>query len=108
MAPNLFATDGISANRLPLLRSELLQRFTFLLLQDASHASKYGIYIENELVFLRLNTLVADWKQERAFFSLKSSSSFADCSNCTCPTRPVSNSFTQRLSAEDIHRVQLN
>ncbi len=60
-----------------------------MLLEDAVIASETGIhmYPENVKIFLRLNAIVCDQKQERTFFCLKSSGSFRDSSQCLMPTK---------------------
>ncbi len=60
-----------------------------MLLEEAVIAPKTGIhmYPENAKIFLRLNAIVCEQKQERPFFCLKSSGSFRDCSQCLMPTK---------------------
>eukprot|EP00171_Calliarthron_tuberculosum_P010077 IDg10077t1 len=48
-----------------------------------------GVLIDGKIFPLRINTLVADQKQERAFLCLKSVGSFMDCTFCLMPTRTI-------------------
>lgn len=59
----------------------------FLLFKDVVHASRDGVFLEGELVFTRIHTVVADWNQERVLYRLKSSNSFMDCAQCLVPSR---------------------
>lgn len=92
LAPTLLNTANISESKIALLRAELFQRFVSLLIEDIMHGSRDGIYINDTILFLRINTIVADWKQERVFYALKSSNSYSDCTHCLMKTRSNRNS----------------
>ena len=68
IAPS-FSGDLISTPaKSRILRTELFERYLYLLLYDAIQSSKEGLFFDNTLLFLRLNTIVADQPQERSFF----------------------------------------
>lgn len=60
---------------------------------------------DGRLIMLRINSVVADQKQEQAFVSLNNAGSFMDCSNCVMPYREtvnVDNEYTDEIS-EGMH-----
>lgn len=67
IATALLRTDGVSHSQLSRTRVELFHRFLYLSLWDMVEGSRSGIFIDGSLVFLRLKTIISDWKQERDF-----------------------------------------
>lgn len=68
-----------------MIRSDLFQRYLFLLLRDVITASHDGWMSNGTLIFIRLNTIVADQPQERALFCLKRAQSYKEHSICLVP-----------------------
>jgi len=87
IAPIVSENSNISPQRLSKLRTSVFQRFLFLVLKDIIDSSSDGLDIDGRKAFPRLISIVADQKQERVFFALKSAGSFMDCTLCTMTSR---------------------
>ena len=102
LAPSIPPTFMKSKSNERSFRLELFQRLLFLLLYDSIIASRDGMMINGSLLFVRLNTLVADQSQERAFYSLKGAQSYMDCSICMMQSKPNSqNSYRNDTNSDD-------
>eukprot|EP00171_Calliarthron_tuberculosum_P002728 IDg2728t1 len=74
---------------------------------DTVLAARTGFILEGTLVFLRINTLVCDQKEERAMLSLKSKGSYMYCSHCLLPSlsynsRSATKEYLKRTSASQL------
>lgn len=63
------------------------RRYLFVLLKDVAKSSTVEVMIGGRIFMIRINSMLADQKQERSCLCLKSVGSFMDCTNCTVPTR---------------------
>eukprot|EP00171_Calliarthron_tuberculosum_P023381 IDg23381t1 len=100
IAPFITTQASYYDSKLGFERAKLLQRFLFVALRDALVASRSGFVYGGRLVYIRINAIVSDQKQERSFLSLKSVGSFKDCSICEMPTRICSGQAPNDVSSE--------
>ena len=66
-------------------RMVLFQRYLYTAFSDLIRASHEGAFCDGELFYPRILMLLADQPQERAFFCLKGSGGYRDCSLCMMP-----------------------
>eukprot|EP00171_Calliarthron_tuberculosum_P021954 IDg21954t1 len=81
-------------------RSMLKQRFMYAALCDTIQASRSGFLYNGTIVFLRVNTLVCDQKEERSILSLRAQGSYRDCTHCLLPTLPFPEAAGASLNAD--------
>lgn len=93
-AVNIFGSDCINIHIIDenstaksVCSERNFSRDIFLLLEHCITASRDGVMVDGALLFIRLNTIVADRPEKRSFFCLKAVGSYKDCSMCLVPTR---------------------
>lgn len=101
ISPSMQYKSSYYDPKLALKRSVLFQRFLFLLFENIFTASCAGVVIDGVITDIRINMIVAEQKQERAFLCLKSVGIFMECSLCVMPTRRFMDDDTDEDSCDE-------